>query len=140
MKVIYTNITSPAYYYGSHGIFYKMYDIITAMCNLKLRTPDAATTITRPSECKKKSAYNHAAVRLQPSMCQRNPAYDQLGAVDGSQAALVSGSYSENLAYGINAQLRSHQEPTYEVIPSDANGILRTVQGTQNIDYNQNPA
>ena len=82
-----------------------------------------------------------AAVILQPCECQRNPAYDiiQLGPVDASQADLVSGSYSENPAYNIDVQQSSHQEPTYEVIPSDTDGIPRTAQGTQNINYNQNP-
>ena len=81
-----------------------------------------------------------AAMTLQPSECQRNPAYVQLGPVDGSQADLVPGSYSDNPAYNIDAQQNSHQEPTYEIIPSDANEIPRTVQGTQKINYNQNPA
>ena len=39
----------------------------------------------------------------------------------GSQADLVPGSYSDNPAYNIDAQQNSHQEPTYEIIPSDAN-------------------
>ena len=85
-----------------------------------------------------------AAVILQPCECQRNPACDiiQLGPVDGSQADLVSGGYSENPAYNniIDVQQSSHQEPTYEVIPSDTDGIPCTAQGTQNINYNQNPA
>ena len=64
-----------------------------------------------------------------------------MGPLDGSQADLVSGNYSENPAYNINAQTSSHKEPTYEVIPS--NIIDRTpctVQGIQNVNCNQNPA
>ena len=63
----------------------------------------------------------------------------QLGPMDGSQADLVPGSYSENPAYNIDMQQSSHQEPTYEVIPSDTDGIPRTAQQTQKINYNQNP-
>ena len=81
-----------------------------------------------------------AAVTLQPSMCQRNPAYIQLGPVKSSQTALVSGSYSENPAYNIDVQQSSHQEPTYEVIPSHTDGTPHITQGIQNIIYNQNPA
>ena len=77
---------------------------------------------------------------LQPSECQRNPAYIQLGPVEGSQAAVVCDNYSENPAYNFDAQPSSHQEPTYEVIPSDTDRTPHTVQGTQNINCNQNPA
>ena len=72
---------------------------------------------------------------LQPCKCQNNPAY-----IQSSQAALVSGNYHENPAYNIDTQPSSHQEPTYEVIPSDIDGTTRTVQGTQNVNCNQNPA
>ena len=78
-------------------------------------------------------------VTLQPSECQRNPAYIQLGPVEGSQVALVCGSYSENPAYNIDTQQTSHQEPTYELIPSDIDRTPRTVQGAQSISCNQNP-
>ena len=77
---------------------------------------------------------------LQPSECQRNPAYIQLGPVEGSQAALVCGSYSENPAYNIDTQKTSHQEPNYEIIPSDIDRTPRTVQRIQSIRCNQNPA
>ena len=62
--------------------------------------------------------------------------------MDGSQADLVSGNYSEKPAYNINAKMSSHQEPTYEVIPSNNNidRTPRTVIGTQNVNCNQNPA
>ena len=64
--------------------------------------------------------------------------------MEGSQAALVymCGSYSENPAYNIDTQQtsRAHQEPTYEIIPSNIDRIPRTVQGTQSISCNQNPA
>ena len=36
--------------------------------------------------------------------------------------------------------MSSYQQPTYEVIPSNADGTPRTVQGIQNINYNQNSA
>ena len=77
---------------------------------------------------------------LQPSMCQRNPAYIQLGPVKSSQTALVSGSYSQNPAYNIDIQQSSHQEPTCEIIPSHTDGAPHIAQGIQNSTYNQNPA
>ena len=76
---------------------------------------------------------------LQPSDGQRNPAYSHFGPIQSSQAAFVSGNYHENPAYNIDTQPSSHQEPTYEVIPSDMDGTPRTVQGTQNVNCNQNP-
>ena len=77
---------------------------------------------------------------LQLSECQRNPAYIQLGPVEGSQVALVCGSYSENPAYNIDTQQTSYQVPTYEIIPSDIDRTPHTVQGTESISCNQNPA
>ena len=78
---------------------------------------------------------------LQPNIWQRNPAYIQLGPLDDLQADLVSGSYSENPAYNINAKMSSHQEPTYEIIPqNNIDRIPHTVQGTQNVNCNQNSA
>ena len=74
------------------------------------------------------------AMKLQPSDCQRNPAYSHLGPTDSSPAALVSGSCSENPAYNINAQPSAPQGPTYEVIPSDTDKI------SQNVNCSQNPA
>ena len=73
---------------------------------------------------------------LQPSKCQKNPAY-----ITSSQAALVSGSYSENPAHNIGAQPSSHQEPTYEVIPLERDKSPHTIPGTlHSIRYSQNPA
>lgn len=79
------------------------------------------------------------ATTEQPSM-QSNPRYIQLGPIVASQAASVSGSHSENPAYNNDAQPSPHQVPTYKVIPSDIDGTPHTVQGTQNVHCNQNPA
>ena len=73
-------------------------------------------------------------MKSQPSDCQRNPAYGHFGHTDSSPADLLSGNYSENPAYNIDAQPSAPQEPTYEVIPSDTDKI------PQNINCSQNPA
>jgi hypothetical protein len=81
-------------------------------------------------------------MELQPSDCQRNPAYIPFGPSESSPAALMSGTnYSENPAYNISAQTSAPQEPTYEVIPSDT-GIDtdRTPQEAHNVNCSQNPA
>ena len=89
--------------------------------------------------------YNYTesnAMTLQPSDCQRNPAYIQ-HSTENSPAALLSGQYSKNPAYNLidhDAQPSSHQEPAYEVIPSDTDRTPHNVQGTQNVSGNQNPA
>ena len=82
------------------------------------------------------------ATTLQPSDYRRNPAYIHFDhSTESSPAALLSGQYNENPAYNlIDAQPRSHQVPTYEVIPSDTNRIPHNVQGTKNVNCNQNPA
>ena len=79
---------------------------------------------------------------LQPSDCQRNPAYIHFNrSTESSPAGLLSGQYSENPAYNlIDAQPSSHQEPTYEVIPSDTNRTPHNVQGAQNVNCTQNSA
>ena len=78
--------------------------------------------------------YHTDAMRLQPSDCQRNPAYSHFSHTDSSPAALLSGSCSENPAYNIDAQPSAPQEPTYEVIQSD------TDRTPQNVICSQNPA
>ena len=65
--------------------------------------------------------------------CQRNPAYGHFGPTDSSPADLLSGNYSENPAYNIDAQPSARQEPTYEVIPSDMD---RTPQNVVNCSQN----
>ena len=81
---------------------------------------------------------------LQLSECQRNPAYFQLGSTEGSQAALTSGSGSNNPTYHNidHAQQNPNREPMYEVIPSDTAGTSRAVRGAQILDIscNENPA
>ena len=82
---------------------------------------------------------------LQPSDCQRNPAYIHFNphSTESSPAALLSGQCSENPAYNLidhDAQPSSYQEPTYEAIPSDTDRTPHNVQGTQNVSGNQNPA
>jgi hypothetical protein len=76
------------------------------------------------------------ATELQPSNCQRNPAYIHFDPSDNSPAASLSDSCSENPGYNINAQPSVPQEPTYEVIPSDTH---RTTQGAQTVNCSQNP-
>ena len=76
-------------------------------------------------------------MKSQPSDYQRNPAYSHFGPTDSSPAALLSGSYSENPAYNIDAQPSAPQEPTYEVIPSETD---RIPQGAQNVNCSENPA
>ena len=78
-------------------------------------------------------------MKSQPSDCQRNPAYGHLGHTDSSPAALLSGNYTENPAYNIDAQPSAPQEPTYEVIPSDPD-MDRAPQGAYNTNCSQNPA
>ena len=80
-------------------------------------------------------------MKLQPSDCQRNPAYGRFGPTDSSPAALLSSttSCSENPAYNIDAQPSAHQEPTYEVIPSESE-TDRTPQEAHNVNCSQNPA
>ena len=77
---------------------------------------------------------------LQHSDCQRNPAYIHFNPhfTENSPAALLSGQYSKNPAYNLvdhDAQPSSHQEPTYEVIPSGTNRTPHNV-----VNCNQNPA
>ena len=74
------------------------------------------------------------AMKLQPSDCQRNPAHGHFGPTEISPADLLSGNYSENPVYNIDAQPSAPQEPTYEVIPSD------TDRTPQNVTCSQNPA
>ena len=76
---------------------------------------------------------------VQPSM-QSSSRYVQLGPMMTSQAASVSGNHTENPVYNNDAQPSPHQVPTYEVIPSDIDGTPHTVQRTQNVNCNQNPA
>ena len=78
-------------------------------------------------------------MKSQPSDCQRNPAYDHFGPTDSSPAALLSGNYSENPAYNIEAQPSAPQEPTYEVIPSESE-TDRTPQEAYNVSCGHNPA
>ena len=73
-------------------------------------------------------------MKSQPSDCQRNPAHNHFGHTGSSPAALLSGNYSKNPAYNIDAQPSAPQEPTYEVIPSDTDKI------PQNVNCSQNPA
>ena len=73
-------------------------------------------------------------MKSQPGHFQRNPAYGHFGPTDSSPAALLSGNYSENPVYNIDAQPSAPQEPTYEVIPSD------TDRTPQNVNCSQNPA
>ena len=73
-------------------------------------------------------------MKLQPSDCQRNPAYGRFGPTDSSPAAL---SYSENPAYNIDAHPSAPQESIYEVIPSE---IGRIPQEAQSVTCSQNPA
>ena len=78
-------------------------------------------------------------MKLQPSDCQRNPAYSHFSHTDSSPAALLSGNYSENPAYNIDAQPSAPQEPSYEVIPSDESETDRTPQKAHNVNCSQNP-
>ena len=77
------------------------------------------------------------AMKTQPSDCQRNPAYGHFSHTDSSPEALLSGNYSENPAYNIDAHPSAPQEPTYEVIPLDMD---RAAQGAYNVNCSQNPA
>ena len=79
------------------------------------------------------------AMKSQPSDCQRNPAYGHFCPTDSSPAALLSGNYSENPAYNIDAQPSAPQEPTYEVITSETE-TDRTPQEAHNVNCSQNPA
>ena len=62
-----------------------------------------------------------------------------MGPMEGIEAALMSGSYSEN---HVDAQQNQHKEPTYEIIPPDTARTPHTLQGTETImiSCDQNPA
>ena len=66
---------------------------------------------------------------------QRNPAYGHFSHTESSSADLLSGNYSENPAYNIDAQPSAPQEPTYEVIQSDTDKIPQSVICSQNPAY-----
>ena len=75
-----------------------------------------------------------------PSDCQSNPAYIHFRPTENSTAGSLSGNHSENPAYNINTQQNPHEEPMYEVIPSDTDRWTpHTVQGAQNVHCDQNP-